>query len=644
MRADIDLAVRDGRHGKLHCSVKLVGGHYVTRVQLPGEIEGVIGVQDRPAAAAVGIRLQCPHDRVAGPVGRDAWRGARIPERSTREGDRRGRETSVGQPERHEDVPDALVVNPVVEVGGRIKRTAQHHALHRPAANGTGACHLHDTVAIRPAALIHTEIVAIDEVDLALFPGRHEEVGVRARLVWQHDHAARAEVQITRCQSGLIPGGEEVRHAHAITGRELQDAVTIGGLLRSGDVEGPVASRHIDAAGLIGGRAGAGHPDAAQSAVRRGVEDGDLVQRRGVVPDEPSVIRTVVAVRGPRDVDHAVQEQETASVVVPQGIEEDFVADAPGADAVDGGTAIPRPHAESSISDGHRPAKLLRARGNVEGMEPLHIVGAVDSDFLRFRDDVQGPGLVVDDGSTGDADFGHHVTAFDDVNGGNSADSVGEIGEPDVPVLAEAGVVGIERVDAVVLGGDEHDVATAPTGNVNIRHIQWLRVDVAVDRIREQPAERAGADIVRPQDGFVEILPRSRVVIVVGQDPGIHRLSVQGGADHAADPGDTDRQSQSQAPQPAEDEGTPRGAPRSGQYRFEDRPQAQPHRPLLGGCTAPGRRQAPCQCPRDRHGVGPDPGIVCSEVPPNHDLRRFRGGRAGTGLVDRSRREGRPSL
>ena len=82
-----------------------------------------------------------------------------------------------------------MVVNPIVEVGGRIKRTAQHHTLHRPAANGTGWCHLHDTVALRPAALIHTEIVAIDEVDLALFPGRHEEVGVRARLVWQHDHA-----------------------------------------------------------------------------------------------------------------------------------------------------------------------------------------------------------------------------------------------------------------------------------------------------------------------------------------------------------------------------------------------------------------------------------------------------------------------
>ena len=46
-----------------------------------------------------------------------------------------------------------------------------------------------------------------------------------------------------------------------------------------------------------------------------------------------------------------------------------------------------------------------------------------------------------------------------------------------------ANLVGVEGVDTVVLGGDEHHVVNPLARNVHVRHVERLRVDVPVHRI-----------------------------------------------------------------------------------------------------------------------------------------------------------------
>src|SRR5437867_3735632 len=75
-------------------------------------------------------------------------------------------------------------------------------------------------------------------------------------------------------------------------------------------VERAVPGERVQIARGIGRQAGARLPDTAQTAVGRGVVDHHLVQRGGVVAEDPSVVRPLIAVRGPRDVDGAAIEKQ----------------------------------------------------------------------------------------------------------------------------------------------------------------------------------------------------------------------------------------------------------------------------------------------------------------------------------------------
>ena len=85
---------------------------------------------------------------------------------------------------------------------------------------------------------------------------------------------------------------------------------------------------------------------------------------------------------------------------------------------------------------------------------------------MRLGGDVECPGCRIDDGSAGDPDLGCEIL-LPDLNGGDAGDSRRWVDEADMPE-GGAGGIGIESVDAVVLGRDEDDVWTPLPGIVTL--------------------------------------------------------------------------------------------------------------------------------------------------------------------------------
>ena len=81
-------------------------------------------------------------------------------------------------------------------------------------------------------------------------------------------------------------------------------------------VEGTVAGQGVEIARTIRRQSSARLPDAAEPAIRRRVVHHHLLEARRVVPENPAVIRTLIAVRGPCDVDGAVIDQQARSLVL----------------------------------------------------------------------------------------------------------------------------------------------------------------------------------------------------------------------------------------------------------------------------------------------------------------------------------------
>ena len=104
-------------------------------------------------------------------------------------------------------------------------------------------------------------------------------------------------------------------------------------------------------------------------------------------------------------------------------------------------------------------------------------------------DHIKRPGNGIDDGSAGDSDFriDISVAAGNERVGAGGRDgyfaggaAVGGVDEVGVPELDAGSAVGVEGVDAVVLGGDEDDVLL-DRGDGEIGDPEWLRIDDAID-------------------------------------------------------------------------------------------------------------------------------------------------------------------
>ena len=116
-----------------------------------------------------------------------------------------------------------------------------------------------------------------------------------------------------------------VNQSRSVPGRaDLDEAVAEVPSARV-SVERPVAGQRVEVADRIGRQSSAGLPDSGEAAVGRGVVDHDLLQARRVVAEDPAVIRTLIAVRRPRDVDGAVIEEQAGALIVRPRVERDVV-------------------------------------------------------------------------------------------------------------------------------------------------------------------------------------------------------------------------------------------------------------------------------------------------------------------------------
>ena len=141
-------------------------------------------------------------------------------------------------------------------------------------------------------------------------------------------------------------------------------------------------------------------------------------------------------------------------------------------------------------------------------MEPLDERAVL----LRARDEVHGLRHRIDDRRAADADAAGEIdvgaACLTDVGAGDRNDARRRIRVVDAPERRRRrGIVCVERVDAVVVGGDVDDVADAEPGNVHALDVERLTVDLVVDGALEELAELADVDVGRRQDGLVRLAP-----------------------------------------------------------------------------------------------------------------------------------------
>ena len=169
------------------------------------------------------------------------------------------------------------------------------------------------------------------------------------------------------------------------------------------------------------------------------------------------MVRLVVSVAPEAEIDHAVVQEQRRSLILVERVERH--AAVLRADACSGHAGL----------DHHGAAQLLRARREVERVQPVEIAGRT---FFRLGDHVERPRARVDDRRAGDADLGCDVATLAGIAVRNRRHACSLIDEADFPQRRAASSVGIERVHAVVLRRHIHDVPNADAGDGHIRHVQ----------------------------------------------------------------------------------------------------------------------------------------------------------------------------
>ena len=177
--------------------------------------------------------------------------------------------------------------------------------------------------------------------------------------------------------------------------------------------------------GPIGGRRRARLPDRALAAGRRGVVRELVRQRLGVVAEDPAVVRALVAVAAVRDVDDAVEQQQSRAIEVDVG-------------------------ANVGFATCRRPAIRRRRR---RWPDPARAGAACRASWRRRRSCCR-PRLIT--GVAGDADLGGHVLARDiDAAAADGQGRLERLHPEQGAVVGVEGVHGVvrrRRVDHVVLG------------------------------------------------------------------------------------------------------------------------------------------------------------------------------------------------
>ena len=148
---------------------------------------------------------------------------------------------------------------------------------------------------------------------------------------------------------------------------------------------------------------------------------------------------------------------------------------------------------------------------------------------LGHGDDIESVCGRIDHRRAGYAELGRDGRTIQDIGDARRCLARYGIGEADLPErgLVRAGVgVRVECVDAIVLGGHEHNVVNALAGDGDGGQVEWLRVELSIDRPGEDLTELGRVHIRGRQNRFREILSGPGEIVTVSRntDLGAHAI------------------------------------------------------------------------------------------------------------------------
>src|SRR5262245_18693071 len=207
-------------------------------------------------------------------------------------------------------------------------------------------------------------------------------------------------------------------------------------------------------------------PESAETAVRGGIPNCYRLQSRSVETHHPSVIGANIAVRSPCDINGTILQEQTGALPFTKSAERNETVHRTITRSLD------------ASCDQDWTAKLLRSGCDVQGMKAL----GKATILLRLCRQIHGVRCQVDDWSARNADLRNQISATH-VTAGYARNSVGRINQTLLPQRRgiQAGiVVGIKRVDAVMLGDYVDDVVRTQSRNVYVGHVKGLSIDLPV--------------------------------------------------------------------------------------------------------------------------------------------------------------------
>src|ERR1700739_2643397 len=203
------------------------------------------------------------------------------------------------------------------------------------------------------------EVVAVDHIQRSRLAATDHEVRIRATVLIGNNHCSATQIEVFLRQVYLVEWCEPIGNGESAGRAKLQERVTIISSARIVCVEIAVACQQIDIALGIGRRASPGHPDAAAPAVNGVVEDADLGKSGSAVADQPAMIKVLVVVACPANINNSVQEQEPRALLLHLRSESDGAVD------------IVVPRAAYGRRNHHRRVGTLLPRGYVNRMQSL---------------------------------------------------------------------------------------------------------------------------------------------------------------------------------------------------------------------------------------------------------------------------------
>ncbi len=218
-------------------------------------------------------------------------------------------------------------------------------------------------------------------------------MGRAAGFIAEQRNSGRAGVGIAIVELRIVEWRKVIRDCEASAGREPEVAFTKIGSGGGIEIRGAVGSHGIYVAVRVGGGRGAAAPKGSGIAVGSIVVDAHLLERVSVIADDPTVVQAQVTVRGPQSIDHAIEQQKSGALFI--GLRLEYVR----------GSAIAR--AGHGGLNRHWAAGLFRAGSHIERVQAMYILAC----FLSHGNQVNRPGLRIDDGRAGDADFRRNLAA-----------------------------------------------------------------------------------------------------------------------------------------------------------------------------------------------------------------------------------------